>query len=254
MAYLKCADASNQNNFLIIENGKIGIYKDINGSAVLFKPLTQAHIQNVDITDATSLMESLGRYDNTPNIFVFPTNAKTYITGTMGINQLLSLGAPTVTKAENDKFIFSGLSQKVKSADMTASFCALPSSSFYQGKFSGIIEQTYGPWYIPGVISANIGLDISCPSGVTVTLSTGISGTRDGSIAWSSITKTAQSKDIFTINSQNTSSGNYLWAKVHAESGDQKRNCLFQLNGAVVSTNGNVLFSGGSQAVCEVGE
>ena len=41
MSYFKCSDGDNPNNFLVIEDGRIGVFKDIGGQPTLFTPLTR---------------------------------------------------------------------------------------------------------------------------------------------------------------------------------------------------------------------
>ena len=75
MSRFICFDSANQKNFLIMEDGNISFYRDIDGVSRLFTPLA-----NISTFEAASgeWFEIPGYFEKAPKVFAYPKKMKTF--------------------------------------------------------------------------------------------------------------------------------------------------------------------------------
>ncbi len=97
--WFKCADPDDANKFLLIRDGDIVFYENVNGSPTPVTPITQISLHNV--TSGGSVTPS-ARYAETPEVFVQPRSIRTFDIDASAMDQTIEIDSPTVTALSNE--------------------------------------------------------------------------------------------------------------------------------------------------------
>lgn len=233
MSYLKCTDPNNEDNYLVMENGKIGIWKKYDGESRLITPLTQlATMQIIKGSPATLV----GRYEAEPSVFISPKDITVFDGGANNIDQRIEITQPTVAALGDGQYSVSGHKCEVVGTALTSKFLPLDFSykfipPYISATNTSGTNMTWGPVFVPNIQSASIGVSV-----VFVMLKqyahyeynyfksqtsfkVGVSATQGGAITWGTATVyTCHDGRMFTLFASVNAAGNYLWLNIQAAS------------------------------------
>lgn len=99
--FLKCADPDDPNKFVLIQDGEIVFYENINGVPTPVTSLTQIGLYDVTAGESFTPSE---RYKETPEVFVQPRTIRTVDVNALGIDQSIEIDSPTVTSLGSGKY------------------------------------------------------------------------------------------------------------------------------------------------------
>lgn len=92
--FLKCVDPDAPNKFVLIRDGDIVFYEDINGNPTPVTSITQVNSYNVESGTAFTLPE---RYRVAPDVYVMPQQIRTFDAGGVFMDQELDIANPSIT-------------------------------------------------------------------------------------------------------------------------------------------------------------
>lgn len=233
MPYLKCTDPNNEDNYLVMENGKIGIWKKYDGESRLITPLTQlATMQIIEGSPATLV----GRYEAEPSVFVSPKDITVFDGGANSVDQRIEITQPTVAALGDGQYSVSGHKCEVVGTALTSKFLPLDFSykfvpSITSDTNTSGTNMTWGPVFVPNIQSASIGVSVvfvmlkeytyyeSTYFKSQTSFKVGVSATKGGAITWGTATVyTCHDGRMFTLFASVNAAGNYLWLNIQAAS------------------------------------
>lgn len=206
--FLKCVDQDDPNKFLLIRDGEIVFYENINGAPTPVTPMTQIGLY--DVTAGNSLTPN-ERYKEAPEIFVQPRSIRTADVNALGIDQAIEIDSPTIANLGSGKYQIS-VSGGLKSA--AGGYTAVAPLEIYRA--SGDDENP--TWAVPvsGITAATVygylrGL-FSNTYGITYTLRVGIGAYQSGPDYWGTASSGTYNGTGYTLitASVSGSAGNYL--------------------------------------------
>lgn len=247
MSYVMCKDPENENNYLILANGKAEIYRDVGGEAKLFSPLQQIRAWAMSADGGS--YELAGRYDSPPAVFAAPNGVKTYDGGFRYFDQKVEFGDISITSLGDGKYaaavtggvtlsipagenVFYPITDMYEQQYSLAASIGTPPGNYVVAEFG---TKTYGPYYIPGLTWAKSALSgavmgeytaaVGYGAGIydamiretDITFSIGISSGTSAPSSWGSQTiraPYASSVPTFVMEAETSGSGNYLWFRV----------------------------------------
>lgn len=99
--FLKCADPDDPNKFVLIQDGEIVFYENINGVPTPVTSLTQIGLYDVTAGESFTPSE---RYKEAPEVFTQPRTIRTVDVNALGIDQSIEIDSPTVTSLDAGKY------------------------------------------------------------------------------------------------------------------------------------------------------
>lgn len=244
MPFLKCSDVDNGNNAIVISDGEINIYKDINGTPTLFTPLSMITNNAVTVSSSATSTTSLGTYKYSPEVFVFPQKMQTYNANYINAIQEISISQPSISLGTDGKATISNLSASLYTKAgwydvfVTQEFGAL-------SDWGGTTTYNAGPFYVPNITYANYTYSVQTSVGYTVTCYVGISSTTSSSISWGAVASSSGSAQANNyITPAVSASGNYIW--LQAISNTNHYDYAFVAMGGRVYSNGGVAINSDS--------
>ena len=99
--FLKCVDQDDPNKFLLIRDGEIVFYENINGAPTPVTPMTQIGLYEAAAGQSFTPNE---RYKEAPEVFVQPRSIRTVDVNALGIDQSIEIDAPAVTSQGAGKY------------------------------------------------------------------------------------------------------------------------------------------------------
>ena len=99
--FLKCVDPDDPNKFVLIQDGDIIFYENINGTPTPITSITQVGLY--DVTAGENFTPE-GRYKETPEVFIHPRTIRTIDVNALGIDQNIEIDSPTVTSLDAGKY------------------------------------------------------------------------------------------------------------------------------------------------------
>lgn len=186
-AFLKCVDPDDPNKFVLIREGDIVFYENINGTPTPVTSITQANLYDLETGSTITLDE---RYLSAPEVFVQPRNIRTFDINAAGIDQSIEIDSPTVTSLGSGKYQIS-VSGGLRGADL--GYTAVAPLEIYRTNgddanptwavpVSGITEATvYG--YVSGYFKV-FGSQYSSFYGLNYTFRVGIGVYQSGPDYW----------------------------------------------------------------------
>ena len=256
MSYFKCSDGDNPNNFLVIEDGRIGVFKDIGGQPTLFTPLTRMTVFEAKSGVPVEIPEY---FESPPKVYVYPKKMKTYSSGHRGCIQRVEISTPAITS------LGSGRYRVLVSGELDV---LSGSSVFYplDIRDTRLEENTleFGPYFVPNAakVSATLYGSFWENTGYSgykqyfnrkrISMSIGLSDTQDGTVTWGpSSSTTIASTNMFSLNASISGSGNWSRIKINKSNDGSWEwtvywispwSCqLFQIPGMVVDVSGGVV-------------
>lgn len=233
MPYLKCTDPNNEDNYLVMENGKIGIWKKYDGESRLITPLTQlVTMQIIEGSPATLV----GRYEAEPSVFISPKDITVFDGGANSVDQRIEISQPLVESLGDGQYSVSGHKCEVVGSASTSKFLPLDFSYKYIPTLASDpnhpgTNMTWGPVFVPNIQSASIGVSVVFVMfkehayyeytyfKSQTSFKVGISKTKNGTITWGTATVyTCHDGKMFTLVASVNATGNYLWLNIQAAS------------------------------------
>jgi len=145
---VRCTDPNNVNNFIVLSQGKIGIYKDVAGAARLFTPLKKLGSGTVQ----SGQTQELPGYWEDLSVFLFPSKVKTFDGQAQGISQKIVITDPSLSLVSGESNRYR-LSTNVYHRSAPDS-CGIPEQPSMRATSTSPREYTFGPFYCPGITSA----------------------------------------------------------------------------------------------------
>ena len=99
--FLKCVDPDDPNKFLLIRDGEIVFYENINGVPTPVTPMTQIGLYDAAGGESFTPNE---RYKEAPEVFVQPRSIRTVEINGAGIDQMIEIDAPEITGLSAGKY------------------------------------------------------------------------------------------------------------------------------------------------------
>ena len=91
--FLKCADPDDANKFVLVRDGDIVFYENINGAPTPVTSITQVNSYNLESGVAFTPPE---RYRSAPDVYVMPRQIRTFNAGAVSMDQELDIETPIV--------------------------------------------------------------------------------------------------------------------------------------------------------------
>ncbi len=185
--FLKCVDSDDPNKFLLIRDGEIVFYENINGEPTPVTPMTQIGLYEAAEGQSFTPNE---RYKEAPEVFIRPRSIRTVDVNALGIDQAIEIDAPVVTSQGAGRYQIT-ISGGLKGSG--AGYTAVAPLEIYRTNsddanptwavpVSGITEATvYG--YVSGRFAVR-GADYSSFYGINYTFRVGIGKYRSGPDYW----------------------------------------------------------------------
>lgn len=227
MAYLRCLDSNDPGNYLVMENGMIGVYRTVDGASRLFTPLTQMNTLLLQGGETSTIP---GRYEELPKVFAHPSGMTVYNGGAYGVDQQIAVTNPTISKVGSKQYNI--VAPEVTLSSVASSNQFIPIDFWYRNILENTqgTNKTWGPIYVPGVTGITVGAQIqfSQTKGkgyyyeyfmyyATTTFKVGISWTPTGTITWGTPVSATLSGGT-TLYASVSSPGNYIWMNITASS------------------------------------
>ena len=185
--FLKCVDPDDPNKFLLIRDGEIVFYENINGVPTPVTPMTQIGLYDAAGGESFTPNE---RYKEAPEVFVQPRSIRTFEINGAGIDQMIEIDAPEITDLSAGKYQIN-ISGGLKGS--SAGYTAVAPLGIYRTNsdesnpawavpVSGITEATvYG--YVSGYFKI-YGTEYSSFYGLNYTFRVGIGEYQSGPDYW----------------------------------------------------------------------
>lgn len=95
--YLKCIDPDNVNKYVVISEGDIGFYEDVDGVPKLATAVTQLGLYNVTNGGSVVTDERFVTKYGMPQVFVSPNSVNVFNVNGVGLDQELNIQSPAVS-------------------------------------------------------------------------------------------------------------------------------------------------------------
>lgn len=216
-SFFKCVDPDDPNKFVLISEGDIIFYENINGSPTPVTSITQANLYDLEAGSTITLDE---RYLEAPEVFVQPRNIRTFDINASGIDQSIEIDEPVVTAlASGDGKYQVSVSGGLKGS--SAGYTAVAPLEIYRTNS----DDENPTWAVPvsGITGAtvyayasgyfkNYGSSYSTFYGINYTFRVGIGVYQSGPDYWGTATTGSYSgaSRVQVIASASGNAGNYL--------------------------------------------
>lgn len=229
--FLKCVDPDDPNKFVLIQDGEIVFYENINSAPTPVTSLTQIGLYDVTAGESFTPSE---RYKEAPEVFVQPRSIRTVDVNALGIDQSIEIYNLTTTSLGSGRYQIS-VSGGLKGS--AAGYTAVAPLEIYRTNsddanptwavpVSGITEaMVYG--YVMNLFAEAYGATLY---GISYTFRVGIGQYQSGPDYWGASVTGSHRKVGYTQVSASVSgaAGNYLHIAANLAS-----------DGSVVASNSN---------------